>query len=138
MRNGERLSEGAWLEVFRKYQGSVQYREVNHWMALADFKRIFFWEYTHRLLGRLTGAAVLLRIVFAAIIVVLLGLPYLKLVGGLLLLWIAIQFATEDNDAHDVKAAPSLWGAIRVIAIADGVMSLDNVIAIAAAAIMKR
>ena len=80
------------------------------------------------------GAAVLLRILFAAIIVVLLGLPYLKLVGGVLLLWIAIQFATEDNDSHDVKAAPSLWGAIRVIAIADGVMSLDNVIAIAAAA----
>ena len=80
------------------------------------------------------GAAVLLRIVFAAVIVLLLGLPYLKLVGGVLLLWIAIQFALDDNDTHDVKAAPTLWSAVRVIAIADGVMSLDNVIAIAAAA----
>ena len=80
------------------------------------------------------GAAVLLRILFAAIIVVLLGLPYLKLVGGVLLLWIALQFATDENQSHDVKTAPNLWGAIRIIAIADGVMSLDNVIAIAAAA----
>jgi heme a synthase len=54
------LSDDAWQEVFRKYQGSPQFREVNHWMALADFKRIFFWEYAHRLLGRLIGAAVLL------------------------------------------------------------------------------
>jgi heme a synthase len=54
------LNESAWHEVFRKYQGSAQYREVNHWMALGDFKRIFFWEYVHRLLGRLIGAVVLL------------------------------------------------------------------------------
>jgi cytochrome c oxidase assembly protein subunit 15 len=42
------------------YQQSPQYRDVNHWMALADFKRIFFWEYVHRVMGRLTGALVLL------------------------------------------------------------------------------
>jgi heme a synthase len=54
------LNDDAWLELFGKYQATVQYREVNHWMALADFKRIFFWEYVHRVLGRLIGAVVLL------------------------------------------------------------------------------
>jgi cytochrome c oxidase assembly protein subunit 15 len=54
------LNDHAWQEVFHKYQSSPQYREVNHWMALSDFKRIFFWEYAHRLLGRLIGAVVLL------------------------------------------------------------------------------
>jgi cytochrome c oxidase assembly protein subunit 15 len=45
----------AWDEVFRKYQQSPQYLEVNHWMELRDFKRIFFWEYLHRLAGRSIG-----------------------------------------------------------------------------------
>jgi cytochrome c oxidase assembly protein subunit 15 len=53
-------TDAEWLEVFGKYQQSPQYRDVNHWMALGDFKRIFLWEYLHRLLGRLIGAAVLL------------------------------------------------------------------------------
>ncbi|HMI90946.1 MAG TPA: COX15/CtaA family protein, partial [Polyangiales bacterium] len=54
------LSEHDWRELFAQYQASPQFREVNHWMALADFKRIFFWEYVHRLLGRLIGFAVAL------------------------------------------------------------------------------
>jgi len=49
------LSESDWIETFRKYQTSPQYQLVNHWMALSDFKRIFLWEYAHRLLGRLIG-----------------------------------------------------------------------------------
>lgn len=49
------LSEAAWAEVFTKYQASPQYQQVNHWMTLADFKQIFFWEYLHRLFGRLIG-----------------------------------------------------------------------------------
>lgn len=49
------LSEPAWQAVFDRYQASPQYQQVNHWMQLADFKRIFFWEYLHRLLGRLVG-----------------------------------------------------------------------------------
>jgi heme a synthase len=54
------LSEHDWRELFAQYQTSPQFREVNHWMGLADFKRIFFWEYVHRLLGRLIGFAVAL------------------------------------------------------------------------------
>jgi cytochrome c oxidase assembly protein subunit 15 len=48
-------SESDWVETFQKYQASPQYRLVNHWMQLSDFKRIFLWEYAHRLLGRLIG-----------------------------------------------------------------------------------
>ncbi len=49
------IGEAEWLRVFERYQEFPQYREVNHWMQLADFKRIFFWEYVHRLLGRTIG-----------------------------------------------------------------------------------
>jgi len=49
------LHEGAWQAVFAKYKLSPQYQQVNEWMTLADFKRIFFWEYFHRLIGRLIG-----------------------------------------------------------------------------------
>ncbi|MDJ1157955.1 TerC family protein [Chelatococcus sp. SYSU_G07232] len=81
------------------------------------------------------GTAVLLRIIFAFIISQLLALPLLKLVGGLLLLWIAVKLVTEEEeDGHDIKESGHLWGAVRTIAIADAVMSLDNVVAIAAAA----
>lgn len=81
------------------------------------------------------GAAVILRIVFALAVSVLLGVPLLKVVGALLLFWIAIKLATgEDDDGHEVKAADTLFKAVRTIAIADAVMSLDNVVAVAAAA----
>lgn len=49
------LTEEAWLAVFARYQESPQYELVNHWMTLDDFKLIFFWEYIHRLMGRLIG-----------------------------------------------------------------------------------
>lgn len=80
------------------------------------------------------GAAVGLRIVFALIVSYLLAVPYLKVVGGILLFWIAIKLAKGEEEAHnEVEASDNLWRAIRTIAIADAVMSLDNVIAIAAA-----
>jgi YjbE family integral membrane protein len=82
------------------------------------------------------GAAVLLRILFTIVITQLMGVPYLKLVGGLLLLWIAIKLLvpSEAHGEGSVAAGDNLWNAVRIIAIADVVMSLDNVIAIAAAA----
>jgi heme a synthase len=54
------FSEPAWQDAFDKYQAIPQYRELNHGMTLADFKTIYWWEWTHRLLGRLIGAAFLL------------------------------------------------------------------------------
>jgi len=82
-----------------------------------------------------TVPAVVLRIVFTLFVVYLLDIPYLKLVGGLLLLWIAIKLILpEEGDHKGVASRANLWGAVRTIVIADAVMSLDNVIAIAAAA----
>ena len=82
------------------------------------------------------GVAVLLRIIFTILVAQIMAFPFLKLVGGLLLLWIAVKLLApaEDHGAGKVKAADSLWPAVRIIAIADVVMSLDNVIAIAGAA----
>jgi YjbE family integral membrane protein len=80
------------------------------------------------------GAAVGLRIVFALIVSYLMALPFLKVVGGLLLFWIAIKLAVGEEESHaEVESSDSLWKAVRTIAIADAIMSLDNVIAIAAA-----
>ena len=53
------LTDAEWARVFTKYQASPQYQHVNDWMTLADFQRIFFWEWLHRLVGRLIGAAFL-------------------------------------------------------------------------------
>jgi YjbE family integral membrane protein len=80
--------------------------------------------------------AILLRLIFSFFIVYLMSIPYLKLIGGALLLWIGVKLMLPEEDGHgDGKSASSsLWGAVRTIVIADAVMSLDNVIAIAAAA----
>ena len=82
-----------------------------------------------------SGAAVALRVVFTLVASSVLTLPWVKLVGGILLLWVAIKLLTDDElDEGDVAPAHSLSKAIRTIAIADVVMSLDNVLAIAAVA----
>ena len=82
-----------------------------------------------------SGAAVILRIILTVVAVQLLALSYLQIVGGLLLLWIGVQLLGEEDEQEegDVKHS-SLMTAIRTILIADIVMSLDNVIAVAAAA----
>lgn len=82
------------------------------------------------------GAAVLLRIFFTVIIAQIMGIPFLKLVGGLLLLWIAVKLIvpTDEHGEGSVKAGDTLMRAVWLVTVADIVMSLDNVIAIAAAA----
>jgi len=82
-----------------------------------------------------SGAAVVMRIILTIMAVELLKLPYLKIVGGLLLLWIAVQLLLPE-DQGEGKGAQSVgfWSALKTILIADLVMSLDNVIAVAAAA----
>jgi YjbE family integral membrane protein len=90
-----------------------------------------------RLWGMIFGAAaaVILRIIFTGIVATLMALPYLKLVGGLALLVIAAKLLVpEDEDEDGVKSASHLWAAIQIVVVADIVMSLDNVIAVAAAA----
>jgi YjbE family integral membrane protein len=91
-----------------------------------------------RLWGMILGAgvAVLLRVIFTLVIAQAMTYPYLKLVGGALLFYVAIKLVAEDVDGEDqgVESAQTLWRAVRIVAIADIVMSLDNVIAIAASA----
>src|SRR5438552_11285239 len=81
------------------------------------------------------GAAVVLRIIFTGIVVTLMELPYLKLLGGLALVVIAAKLLVpEQEDEDSVASASHLWAAIQIVVVADIVMSLDNVIAVAAAA----
>jgi YjbE family integral membrane protein len=81
------------------------------------------------------GAAVALRIAFAFVITQILGVPFLKALGGLLLIWIAIKLIMgEDKEEKEIPASDRLWKAVGTIAMADAVMSLDNVVAIAAIA----
>ena len=80
------------------------------------------------------GAAVVLRIILTFVAVWLLSLPWLKIVGSLLLFWIGIKLLVPEEPGDDVEASDNLIAAIKTILIADLVMSLDNVIAVAAAA----
>ena len=81
------------------------------------------------------GAAVVLRIILTLFAVALLKYPYLKLIGGALLFWIAIKLLVpEDGAGEGIESSDNLFAAIKTILIADLVMSLDNVIAVAAVA----
>jgi YjbE family integral membrane protein len=82
------------------------------------------------------GCAAVLLILFTGIVATLLRLPYLKVIGGAALLWVAVKLvAPQHQDAEDTpEAVEDLWRAVRVVVIANIVMSLDNVIAVAAAA----
>ncbi len=79
--------------------------------------------------------AIGLRVALIFLAITLLQVPYLKIVGGLLLLWIGVKLLLPEEDGgHEIQASDHLLGAIKTIIIADAVMSLDNVIAIAGAA----
>ena len=88
-------------------------------------KQAIFWG---------SAAAIILRIVLTLFAVALLALPWLKLIGSALLLWIGIKLLVPEEGEDNVEASDNLLAAIRTILIADLVMSLDNVIAVAAAA----
>jgi YjbE family integral membrane protein len=82
-----------------------------------------------------SGAAVVLRIVLTVVAAKLLALSYLQIIGGVLLLWIGAQLLADDDEGEgEAKEQGNLMAAVRTILIADLVMSLDNVIAVAAAA----
>lgn len=82
------------------------------------------------------GVAVVLRVVFTVLIASLLDMPFLHIVGAALLIWIAVKLLIEDGEQGEdsIKASNRLWKAVQTVAIADIVMSLDNVLAIAAVA----
>jgi YjbE family integral membrane protein len=81
-----------------------------------------------------TFAAVAMRVVFTIAVISLLGVPLLALSGGLILFWIALKLLlAEEHTGEDVHSGATLWDAVKTIAIADAIMSLDNVLAIAGA-----
>jgi len=83
-----------------------------------------------------TAGAIILRVILIAFAVALLKVPFLKLVGGALLIWIGVKLLLPgDEDEHgNLQGGTTLWSAIKTIIVADLVMSVDNVIAIAGAA----
>jgi YjbE family integral membrane protein len=88
-------------------------------------KKAIFWG---------SAAAIVMRIVLTVVAVQLLQVPYLKLIGGVLLLWIGVQLLVDSDDEGEVHAHGTLGAAIRTILVADLVMSVDNVLAVAGAA----
>ena len=88
-------------------------------------KKAIFWG---------SAAAIILRVVLTITAVQLLSLPYLKIVGAILLVYIGVQLLADSDDEAEMDGHSNIWGAIRTILVADLVMSLDNVIAVAAAA----
>ncbi|MFD0668125.1 TerC family protein [Ramlibacter sp. MAHUQ-53] len=93
---------------------------------------------TQRRLGIIygTAGAIVLRVVLIAFALALLAVPYLKLVGAVLLVWIGIKLIVpQDEDEHgNISSSDKLWGAVKTVIVADLVMSVDNVLAIAGAA----
>ncbi|TAG26945.1 MAG: TerC family protein [Burkholderiales bacterium] len=81
-----------------------------------------------------SAAAIVMRVILTIVAVELLTIPYLKIIGGLLLFWIGVQLMLSDDGETDVKSHGTMAAAVRTILIADLVMSVDNVIAVAAAA----
>jgi YjbE family integral membrane protein len=83
-----------------------------------------------------TAGAIVLRVILIAFALALLSIPYLKLVGGLLLVWIGVKLLMpqDDDDHGNIQSSDKLWGAVKTVIVADLVMSVDNVLAIAGAA----
>jgi YjbE family integral membrane protein len=88
-------------------------------------KQAIFWG---------SGAAIIMRIILTLFAVALLALPWLKLIGSVLLIWIGVKLLVPEDGGDNVSASDNMLQAIKTILIADLVMSLDNVIAVAAAA----
>ena len=115
-----------WVNIILSGDNAVVIALAARSLPKHQQKQAIFWG---------AGAAVVLRIILTIVAVKLLEFPFLKLIGGAALLWIAVKLLVpEDEDDGDVAASTQLWGAVKTILIADLVMSTDNVIAVAAAA----
>ncbi len=82
-----------------------------------------------------TMGAIILRVILIGFALALLAVPYLKIVGAILLLWIGVKLLQpEDDQGHNISSSDKLWAAVKTVIVADLVMSVDNVLAIAGAA----
>jgi len=148
---GQIMEPSAWAAVFGS--GWDEMGQAAFWIALAKIMWINILlsgdnavviamacrglPSRQRLWGMVLGAgvAVVLRILFTGLVASLMLLPWLKIVGGIALFYISAKMLVpEDPDADETEATEHLWRAVRIVAVADIIMSLDNVIAIAAAA----
>ena len=115
-----------WVNIILSGDNAVVIALAARSLPKHQQKQAIFWG---------AGAAVVLRIVLTIVAVKLLEFPFLKIIGGIALLWIAVKLLVpEEEEEGEVEASTQLWGAVKTILIADLVMSTDNVIAVAAAA----
>lgn len=114
-----------WVNLLLSGDNAVVIALASRSLPPRQQKMAIFWG---------SAAAIILRIILTVFAVTLLTLPYLKLVGGLLLIWIGVQLLIPDDGDENIHSSDNLMTAIRTILIADLVMSLDNVLAVAAAA----
>ena len=115
-----------WINIILSGDNAVVIALAARSLPPHQQKKAVFWG---------SGAAVVLRIVLTVVAAKLLELSFLQIIGGCLLLWIGYQLlGSDENDAGEAKTYGSLMAAVRTILLADLVMSLDNVIAVAAAA----
>ena len=120
------LGKIIWINIILSGDNAVVIALAARSLAPEQQRKAIFWG---------TAAAVVLRVALTVVAVKLMELPWLQIVGGLLLLWIGVQLLAEGDDGEgEAKEHGSLGAAIRTILVADLVMSLDNVIGVAAAA----
>lgn len=127
-------SPGFWLAVMQIIAIDILLGGDNAVVIALACRKLPEAQRNRAIIGGALGA-ILLRIGMIFFALQLLELPYLKLIGAVLLLWIGAKLlAPEGDDAHDnLAASPKLFGAIKTIIVADAVMSLDNVVAVAGA-----
>ena len=114
-----------WVNLLLSGDNAVVIALASRSLPPQQQKKAIFWG---------SAAVIILRIILTVFAVALLTLPYLKLVGGVLLIWIGVQLLTPDDGDDNIHSSDNLMTAIRTILVADLVMSLDNVLAVAAAA----
>src|ERR1044072_2639963 len=108
-----------WVNIILSGDNAVVIALAARSLPPEQQKKAVFWG---------AGAAVVMRIVLTIVAVELLKFPYLKLIGAVLLLWIAVKpLVPEKDDGDGIQSSSNLWAAIKTILIADLVMSLDNV-----------
>jgi YjbE family integral membrane protein len=115
-----------WVNIILSGDNAVVIALAARSLPARQQKKAVFWG---------AGAAVVMRIILTIVAVELLKFPWLKLIGAVLLLWIAVKLLVpEEESGEGIESSSNLWAAIKTILIADLVMSLDNVIGVAAAA----
>jgi YjbE family integral membrane protein len=119
------LGKIIWVNLLLSGDNAVVIALAARSLPARQQKLAVFWGAT---------AAVIMRVILTVFAVALLTLPWLKIVGGLLLLWIGVKLLVPEEADEQIESSDNLWAAIKTILIADLVMSLDNVLGVAAAA----